>query len=121
MPWYWRAAIYIAAPLFGTYLYLTATRRSLGKRLSRDDLPSSEAVMDEDRLPDLTNAILHARDRKVIENLQAILRDTCPRNSLIGIVYGAGHMGAITAALMGTLKYRVIRAEWLSIFDYDPS
>lgn len=39
IPWYYRAAIYIAAPLFGIYLYLTATRRSIGRNLSKDDLP----------------------------------------------------------------------------------
>jgi hypothetical protein len=27
--------------------------------------------------------------------------------------------GAITAALMGSLRYRVAKAEWLSVFDYD--
>jgi hypothetical protein len=118
LPWHWRAALYIGAPLYGTYLYLTATRRSLGKRQSTDDVPSSEQAMREDQLPGFAEAIVHARDRKVIENIQAILRDKATGRSMTGILYGAGHMAAITTALMGN-RYRVVKAEWLSVFDYD--
>jgi hypothetical protein len=119
LPWHWRVALYIGAPLFGTYLYLTATRRSLGKRLSTDDVPSTEQAMREDRLPEFAEAVGHARDRKIIENIQAILLDKASGRSMTGILYGAGHMAAITTALMGSLRYRVIKAEWISVFEYD--
>jgi hypothetical protein len=116
VPWHWRAALYLGAPLFGTYLYLTATRRSLGKHLSTDDLPSREEVMFDDRI---SEAIVHARDRKVIESIHAILQDQTTGRSLTAIMYGAGHMGAISTVLMESLRYRVVKAEWLSVFDYD--
>ncbi len=119
LPWQLRAALYIGAPLLGTYLYLTATRRSLGKRLPTDDLPSTEQVMREDQMPAFQEAIVHARDRKIIENIRAILRDNATGHSMTGILYGAGHMAAITTALMGSLGYRVVKAEWLSVFDYE--
>lgn len=119
LPWAWRAALYVGAPLFGAYLYLTATRRSLGKYLSKEDLPSSEETMSADRMPGVEEAIVHARDRKVTESIQAILRNKTAGRSLVGILYGACHMGAITTTLMGSLRYRVVRAEWLSVFEYE--
>lgn len=119
VPWLWRAALYVGAPLFGVYLYLTATRRSLGKHLSKEDLPSRKEAMSEEQMPGVQEAIVHARDRKIIESIREILQNEVAGNSLVGIVYGAGHMSAITTALMGGLRYRVTKAEWLSVFEYD--
>jgi hypothetical protein len=36
----------------------------------------------------------------------------------VGIVYGAGHMKAVTAALMERHHYRVHESEWITVFDY---
>jgi hypothetical protein len=118
VPWHWRIAIYLCAPLWGGYRYLVATRQSLGKGLSTDDLPSTEDVLREDLVPGFDDAILHKRDDKVIAKIKAVVSDESSRNSVVGIIYGAGHMGAVTAALMGNLQYRVVRSDWVSVFEY---
>lgn len=121
VPWHWRIAIYLCAPLWGGYQYLVATRHSLGKGLSTDDLPSSEEVLRADLVPGFNDAILHKRDDRVVEKIKALVSDESARNSIVGIVYGAGHMGAVTAALIGTLRYRVVQSDWVSVFEYADS
>jgi hypothetical protein len=117
--WHWRAALYIGAPILGVFRYLTATRQSLGKHMATEDLPSKDDAMREEYMPDVTETILHERDRNVVDRIRNIVQDKLAGRSLTGIVYGAAHMGAITNALMGDLGYRVVKSEWLWVFSYE--
>ena len=119
VPWYLRVMIYVSAPLFGIFLYLTATRRSLGRRLSTEDLRSSEDIVREEQMPGLDEAIVHARDRRFTETVRALACENSAGRSLIGVIYGAGHMRAITGTLMEDLRFRVTKADWVPVFDYD--
>lgn len=117
VPWHWRVAVAICAPSLGVYRYFTATRRSIGKRLTVDDLPSREAALSGESLQQLDDVIMGSRDKKLVAKLEDILAQSRSDHT-IGIVYGAAHMRAVTAALMGKLRYRVVQSEWLTVFDY---
>lgn len=119
VPWTLRAAICVIAPLYGVFLYLTATRRSLGKRLSTEDLRSSDDILGEEHMPGVNAAIVDRRDRKIVESVRALAGEKGSGTSLIGVIYGAGHMRAIIGALMEELRFRVTKADWVSVFDYD--
>lgn len=77
--------------------------------------------MSEHSIPGVHEALIKSRDRKLIESFQRILLDKTRRRSVIGIVFGASHMRAITDTLMVKLRYQVAHADWLSVFDYEDS
>jgi hypothetical protein len=116
IPWRFRLAIVFIAPLYGTYLYFTASRESIGKNLKREDIPSSDDEARADLVPELEEAILGNRDAKLVAALESLLTGKVPNT--VGIVYGAAHMKAVTNLLMGKYRYRVGQSEWLTVFDY---
>jgi hypothetical protein len=117
IPWHLRMAFLVCAPLLGAYLYLTATRPSIGKRLSIEDIPLAGDGSSLDDVPGARAAIVTRRDERLIEVLEALLaRSAHP--SIVGIVYGAGHMKAVTDALVAKHHFRVARSDWIRVFDY---
>jgi len=110
-------AILLTAPLYGGYLYLTATKESIGKQMKREDLASAEEVIRGDFAPAVDAAIVTSRDTKLVAEIDSLIAST-NRPTTVGIVYGAGHMQAVTAALMEKHHYRVNGSEWLMVFDY---
>jgi hypothetical protein len=117
IPWHVRLAILIVAPLFGAYLYLTASKESIGRRLKMEDLASSEEVMRGDFAPGYDEAIMSSRDAKLVAAIESLITAAIPP-ATIGIVYGAAHMKAVTAVLMGKYHYRIDGSEWLNVFAY---
>jgi hypothetical protein len=117
IPWYIRFAILLVAPLYGTYNFVTATKESIGKKLKSEDLPSAEDIVRGDFAPALDRAILTSRDAKLIAAIDSVIA-SANASTTVGIVYGAGHMKAVTAALTGRHHYRVNRSEWITVFDY---
>jgi hypothetical protein len=117
IPAHIRLAILLIAPLYGGYHYLTATKESLEKKMKSEDLASADEVMRGDFAPGLDKAIMTSRDAKLIGAIDSIVNfPTTP--TTVGIVYGAGHMKAVTAALMEKYHYRVNGSEWLTVFNY---
>jgi hypothetical protein len=117
VPWHVRLAILLIAPVFGAYHYLTATKESIGKQMKREDLASAEEITRGDFAPELDAAIVTRRDAKLVAAIDSMLASTNASNT-VGIVYGAGHMQAVTAALMENHHYRIDSSEWLTVFDY---
>jgi hypothetical protein len=117
IPWHLRIAIAIGAPLLGAYRYLTATRDSIGRRLSLEDIPTADQALRADAMPELDEAILHSRDLKLVAAVEAVLTVDA-RPDTVGIVYGAGHMRVVTDVLLQKYRFRVAQAEWLTVFDY---
>jgi hypothetical protein len=85
--------------------------------MQSEDLASAEEVMRGDFAPGLDKAIMTSRDAKLIACIDSIVTSSAARTT-VGIVYGAGHMKAVTEALMDKHRYRVNGAEWLTVFDY---
>jgi hypothetical protein len=117
IPAHIRFAILLIAPLYGGYHYLTATKESIGKKMKSEDLASADEIMRGDFAPGLDKAIITSRDTKLIASIDSIVNSPVTPTT-VGIVYGAGHMKAVTAALMEKHHYRVNRSEWLTVFDY---
>jgi hypothetical protein len=115
IPWYVRCALLVLAPLFGLYLFLTASRRSLARRKGTEDGEAAVGDLSE-RHPSLQRALLTSRDEKLIEAVSSIVK-TAVLPSTVGIVYGAGHMRVVTDLLMRQFRYRVVESEWLMVID----
>jgi len=116
IPWRFRLAIVFIAPLYGAYLYLTATRESIGKTLKTEDVPSSHDEARADLMPELEEVMLAGRDAKLVAALESLMDVEAPKT--VGIVYGAAHMKAVTNLLIGKYRYRIGESEWLTVFDY---
>jgi pheromone shutdown protein TraB len=117
VPWHVRLAILLIAPLYGVCHYLTATKESIGKQMKREDLASAEEITRGEFAPALDAAIVTSRDAKLVAAIASMIASTTAPTT-VGIVYGAGHMQAVTAALMEKCRYRVNSSEWLTVFDY---
>jgi hypothetical protein len=117
IPWHIRFAILLVAPLYGAYHFVIATKESIGRKMKSEDLPSSDEVMRGDFAPALDRAIMTSRDAKLIAAIDSLIAST-KTPTTVGIVYGAGHMKAVTAALMERHHYKVNKSEWITVFDY---
>jgi hypothetical protein len=118
IPFWYRLVLAVAAPLYGAYLCVTATRESIGRHLSLDDQSSRHEALRWDDSGGVDRAIISTRDAKLLSRLESLLSAE-PRESRVAILYGAGHMPAVTDLLMGKYQYRVIASEWLDVFAYE--
>jgi hypothetical protein len=112
-----RIVLAAAAPAYGAFLYLTASRESIGRRLSLDDLPSREDVLQSEKMSRATEVIGASRDAKLVSVLEPLLAPES-NHKTVGVLYGAQHMIAVTEVLMGKHSYKVAASEWLNVFDY---
>ncbi len=116
--WHHRLAIFIAAPALGLWLYLTATRASIGKRRGVDDLRSRSDILRDDLVPGFDAAILDRRDQRLIAAIEAARARAEPGHK-VAIVYGAAHMRTVLEHLMTRHDYRIADSQWLTVMDYD--
>ena len=113
-----RAQLFMLIPVYVVYLFLFGTREMLAKNLALDDLPSSEEIFSEDEsFEQLDSLIIDERDRKLIEHIVSLEDQQLKDPQQVGIVYGAAHMRTTMAFLMQKLNYRVVKAEWVTVFD----
>jgi hypothetical protein len=120
IPWRIRIMVAVCAPLYGAYLFLTATRESIGKRLSSDDVSLAADEYDRDTFaPVLNEAMASVRDRRLTERIDSLVwQPGLTKPGTVGVIYGAGHMRSVTDTLMGRHRFRVVRSEWITVFDY---
>jgi hypothetical protein len=120
VPLWLKALLYVGAPIMGLHYRWLGTRTTLAKGLSFEDQPSmAELLRISPETGALTEAILDARDRRLLEKLREEL-DRAGRQALrLAIVYGAGHMRAVVRELTGKLGYFVEDAEWRTIFTLE--
>jgi len=113
-----RAQLFIVVPMFVLYLFLFGTRETLAEHLALDDLPTSEEVlMEGEGLNRLDSLVVDERDRKLIEHITSVNSERSQTSQRIGIVYGAFHMRRVMPFLIEELNYRVVKAEWVKVFD----
>lgn len=101
IPWHFRLGLLVLAPLFGSWLYMTASRRSLGRRMALDDLESRDEIQNWDAVPGFKKAVVESRDSRLVEAIERSLSQA-NASGLIGIVYGAAHMRSVLAHLTKT-------------------
>ena len=112
-----RVQLFFMVPLFVAYLFLFGTRETLAENLALDDLPSSDEILlnDEDLEP-FDSLLIDERDRILIEHVTR-LEEQQKEVKQIGILYGARHMRSTMRFLMEKLNYRIVKAEWVKVFD----
>ncbi len=116
VPWWLRAAIYFLAPVVGLRRRWFATRSDLAKDMQCEDQPSlAELLAMTPETGALTQAILDARDQRLLECLRAELDADPFRPITIAIVYGAAHMRAVVRELTTRRDFHVASAEWRTL------
>lgn len=117
VPLWQRVLLLLGAPLYGFWVYLVGTRQSIGRRLSIEELESQRDYERFEAAPELEKALIDTRDARLIEELTSALAPDSA-HTRIGVLYGAGHMRAVSRLLAEKYKYRVVESEWITVFDY---
>lgn len=115
-----RLQLFVLVPVFVLYLFLFGTREILAQNLAIEDLPSEaeeeELSEDETRIS-LDSLMVDERDRKLLEHIASVNDERAQNSQRIGILYGAFHMRRVMPFLMQKLNYRVVKADWVKVFD----
>jgi hypothetical protein len=113
-----RLLLYLIIPIYAAYMYFFGTREVLASYADFDDLPSREEVLAYDeRFEPLDDLLLRARDGLLLQRIEEQRRPDGMESKVVGILFGAAHMRAVTAYLLRKLRYQVADAEWLTVFD----
>lgn len=113
-----RLQLFILVPVCVLYLFIFGTRETLAENLAIEDLPSADEVLFEDEsLSRLDSLVVDERDRKLLEHIARVNDERAQTSQRVGVLYGAFHMRSVMPFLMQGLNYRVVKAEWVKVFD----
>ncbi len=105
-------------PGYVIYLFLFGTRETIADNIAVEDLPSSnEVLLQYDDFDKLDALLIDERDRRLIRNSANLDEANGKDKKTVGVVFGAMHMRNVTSFLLHRLKYRVAKAEWVTLFD----
>src|SRR5215469_1514428 len=113
-----RLAIWCLIPLFALSFALVGTRRTLIRHLGTEDLPNPAEAQARQLLPQFHEVLLDHRDRLLTDCLASIHDQRHSEDIDVAVVYGAGHMQAVTHDLFRRYGYRPRTAEWLTVADF---
>ena len=113
-----RLLLWLVAPLFAIGMLLFGTRRMLGRHLAVDDLPTVEQERARESFEHVDRLVVDERDALLAASLVSIHGEHASEPISIGVVYGAGHMPAVAAALLAQCGYRARSAEWVTVFGF---
>jgi hypothetical protein len=120
VPLWQRALIYIFAPLVGLRRRWFETRNGLAKQMRCEDQPTVRELLGMGpETGALTQAILHARDSRLLDCLRAELSVAAKHAPSIAVVYGAAHMRAVVRELTSRRNFRVTSADWRTVMSND--
>jgi hypothetical protein len=105
----------LSAPVMGLVFALRGPRAFLDEDLVVEDLPSTRRAEAQTEGP-MRDALIGRRDRVLLDALGKIYADRGDESITVAVLYGAGHMPAVTAGLRDRYGYRPREAEWLTIF-----
>lgn len=108
-------------PVLALAMSLVGTRRLLARYARHwnvEDLPGRAEDRMREKAPEATGVILDYRDARLVRALAAIHDDRHDEPIAVAVVYGAGHMPAVTRQLFARFGYRPRTAEWLQVIDY---
>jgi hypothetical protein len=118
-PAWQRAFIYVFAPVIGLQRRYS-TKAQLAKNMSCEDQPSMrELLAMTPETGALTQAILHSRDQRLLEKLEAELNGSLEPPRTVAIVYGAAHMRAVVREITENRNFNVVASEWRTILNLD--
>lgn len=118
LPLMFKAQIFFLMPVYVAYLFFFGTRETIAEHIALEDLPSSQEILFQDGNIDKLDALLiDERDQRLIHNIESLHEANRKDKKTVGIVYGAMHMRNVTSFLLDKLKYKIDRAEWVTVFD----
>lgn len=117
LPLILRAQLFLFIPVYVVYLMLVGTRETLAENIALEDLPSEEEVVRDDSFEELYSLIGDERDRTLLANIKELHDSHGKDKRIVGVVYGAMHMRNVMKFLLGSLNYRISKAEWVTVFD----
>ncbi len=115
LPWLHQVGLLILAPLYGCWTYLFASRESISKRRSRDSLSNAYSLRKPDAIVAIKDVMVTERDKHIVSQIERYIEDNRSSNEIAAILFGAGHMPAITAHLSERYGYVSKKAEWVSV------
>lgn len=112
-----RAAVLLLSPILGLRRRIFASRASLSKGMSMDDLKSRDDILSWDpTFAALDHCILGARDARLLDVLRAQIGQSSHKDQRIAIVYGAAHMRSVLGELK-CQKFIFDESRWQTIFS----
>jgi hypothetical protein len=118
MPLGLRLGVPLLAPLYGLWLRFVADPESWQSKLGVDDLPTNEDVLLEGQFPELTNLVMHRRNQHLFHQIAAVQERWRDEPKVVGVAWGAKHIGAVVQFLNDRWAYFARSAEWVTVFDY---
>ena len=113
VPLWLRLTVYALSPVIGLRRRWRYSRERLAKDMSCEDQPSlAELLAMTPETGALTQAILHARDERLIERLCSEIETGGTEAKKVAVVYGATHMRAMVRELTHHRDFVVRAAEW---------
>jgi hypothetical protein len=113
-----RLLAFLLFPLFFGWISLFGTRSWLAQGLGAEDLPTrAEILQSDDALTPIEHLIGEERDRALVRYLERFYEERHSEKQIVAVAYGAAHMRAAMQMLLGTLHYRVARADWITVFE----
>jgi hypothetical protein len=82
-----------------------------------NDLPSDLEQEYEFHNPEMYEALMHERDRRLLAALSELHERHCSENIDVAVVYGAAHVPAVVHGLLLHHGYRARGGEWLTVAD----
>jgi hypothetical protein len=113
-----RVVLPLLAPVVGAVFWLLGTRRMMARYAAAEDMPDAVEIMLRDKAQALTELLLDRRDALLAAALDEVLVQHGDEAIDIAVVYGAGHMAALTRYLVAKYGFRPREAEWLTVFDF---
>ncbi len=112
--------LYVGAPAYGAYQRWFGTRASIARGHALEDLPSRKETLSwAPEYAAFDNAILTARDKRLVEVMDAYLDEPVAEPRRLAVVYGAGHMRAVIRELTKARRFHAVESDWLMIFPLD--
>ena len=113
-----RAMLFFVIPFYAIYLYLFGTRNMIAEKIACEDLPSRDEILQSDDGWEKIDAlIVGRRDQKLIGALEKFQAENDGKKSWVGLVYGATHMRAVSKFLLHESGYKIVNAEWVTVFN----
>jgi hypothetical protein len=110
-----RAAFHFAAPIFGLHRRSFASREILARNMCLEDRKSADEILSwSPTLEPVSQSILHARDKRLVECLATELDTDSEKR--VAIVYGARHMRAVLRELTKR-GFQCSDSSWRTIFS----
>lgn len=117
VPFHLRIALYLAAPVYGIYQRWFGTVEGLARGHSIDDvLGRDEALSWTPALGGISDALLVARDARLIERFSEVLAAPIEETRNVAVVYGGAHMRAVISELTRRREYVAGDTQWLTVF-----